>query len=312
MQFDNEGFIACGPKVAPHGANSYRAVLKKCGKGGVDLAVFVPDSKLFSSEKLPPALLPPKELTEEERTARNEANSKRAARRARQGLRLILKSMQAKYLWTFTFRENVTDIQRVQKVYKRFHELFRKRYAETKFATIPEQQERGAWHLHVAVADRLDIHWVLRCWYIALGHRVRIEYDQAGKPHVIAYVKDGDNWREADSTEILGSVNVRAHSRKWGSNSASWDSDRLASYMAKYMEKTFSEAMGGRRRYWPSKDCPRPQVEKFWLMATNVEEALIEAHSIVKYMFGSVSTQIYLSGDYMTIWISGSGCEPPF
>lgn len=312
METDNESMTSSFPKVAPYGANSYRAVLKKCGRGGVELAVFVPDAKLFSSDKLPPALLPPKELTEEERVERNEQNSKRAARRARQGLRLILKSMQAKYLWTFTFRENVTDIDKVQKIYKRFHELFRKRYTDTKFATIPEQQERGAWHLHVAVADRLDIHWVLRCWYMALGHRVRIEYDQAGKPHVVAFVRDGDDWRKAESSEIIGSVNVRAHSRKWGSNSASWDSDRLASYMAKYMEKTFSEVMGGRRRYWPSKDCPRPQIEKFWLMATNVEEALIEAHRIVKYMFGSASTQIFLSSDYMSIWISGSGCEPPF
>jgi hypothetical protein len=312
MEPNEESPFNSFPKVAPHGANSYRAVLKNCGKGGVELAVYLPDTKLFSSDKLPPALLPRKDLTEQEQIERNEANAKRAARRARQGLRLILKSMEAKYLWTFTFRENITDIDRVQRIYKRFHELFRKRYETAKFATIPEQQERGAWHLHVAVADRLDIHWVLRCWYMALGHKVRIEYDDRGKPRVIAYVKDGDDLREARSDEIMGSVNVRDSKRKWGSKSAHWDSDRLASYMAKYMEKTFSEAMGGRRRYWPSKDCPRPRIEKFWLIATNVDEALREAFAIVKITCCAASTQIFLSKDYMNIWIAGNGYEPPF
>lgn len=312
MELNEKSPFNSFPKVAPHGANSYRAVLKNCGKGGVELAVYLPDPKLFATDKLPPALLPRKELTEEEQIERNEANSKRAAKRARQSLRLILKSMGAKYLWTFTFRENITDIERVQRIYKRFHELFRKRYENTKFATIPEQQERGAWHLHVAVADHLDIVWVLRCWYMALGHKVKIEYDEKGKPHAHAYVKDGEDWRRARSDEIKGSVNVRAHSRKWGSNSNQWNSDRLASYMAKYMEKTFSEAMCGRRRYWPSKDCPRPKIEKFWLMASNVQEALIEAHKIVHQMFGMANLSIFLSRDYMNIWISGTTCEPPF
>lgn len=313
MNQENEASLTSQyPQVAPHGANSYRAIIKDCGRGGAELSVFVPDARMFQADKLPPSLLPKKELSEEEQIERNEANAKRAARRARQMLRLILKSMDAKYLWTFTFRENVTDIALTQKYYKRFHELFRKRYPDSKFVTIPEQQERGAWHLHVAVSERLDIHWVLRCWYIALGHKVKIEYDVKGKPKVVAYVRDNDEWRIAESSEIAGSVNVRARSRKWGGESSAWDSDHLSSYMAKYMDKNFSEAMGGKKRYWPSKDCQRPRIEKFWLMATNVEDALKESFYIVKTTLGMANTRIFLSKDYMTIWISGSGCKPPF
>lgn len=300
------------PQVAPHGMCSYRAVLKHCGKGGVELCVHVPHGREFSSDKIPPSLLPRRELTEDEQIERNEANAKRAARRARQALRLLLKTMDAKYLWTFTFRENVTDVDQAQKFYKRFHELFRKRYPDSKFATVPEQQERGAWHLHSAVADRLDIYWVLRCWYIALGHKVKIEYDGKGKKKVVPYVKDKGQWRPAETHEVLGGVNVRAQSKRWASNSGTWDTDRLASYMAKYMDKTFSEVMGGRRRYWPSKDCERPKVEKFWLLATNIDDALREAHSLVKYTYGMANLTIHLSQDCMSLWIAGSGIEPPF
>lgn len=295
----------------------YRAKLTHCRKGGVELSVYVPEMKI-SNDPLPPGYFPPeREMTEEEREYRDIANARRAARHARQSLRTLLKTMNASYLWTLTFRDDVDDIKTVQKVYQKFMREFRVRYPETKFLCVPERhsENRTSWHLHVAVADRLDVNWVRRCWWMALGHKVEIRYVvESGrtKQKLVAFIKNGSEWVECLPSEIRGNVDVKEHSRKWGNGSTQWDASRLASYLAKYMEKTFEQAEKSARRFWPSKDIPRPTVERFWLLATNIEDAIMEASGIVKVMYGSARLQIFLSRDHLSLWISGSGSECPF
>lgn len=299
----------------PNETRVYRAKLTKCRRGGVEISVSCPFPRPF--DPIPPGLLLPKEMTPEERLERDLANARRAARHARQSLRGLLKTMNAQYLWTFTFRENIEDIKQVQKVYARFMRLFRERYPTVKFCCVPERhsENRTGWHLHVATADRLDVNHVRRCWWLALGHRVEIDYKVVeGKTKQVlkGFVKNGTEWVEALPEEIRGNVDVKSHSRRWGSNATQWDADRLASYLAKYMEKTFEDAAKSSRRFWPSKDCARPEIERFWLMATNLEDAIIESHKIVKSMYGCANLHIFLSSDYLSLWISGSGIEVPF
>jgi hypothetical protein len=294
----------------------YRAKLTHCRKGGVELAVFVP-LKYPDKDSVPPCDLPRKELTEEERAERDLANARRAAQRARQGLRHVLKTMDAKYLWTFSWREDMQDLAHAQKVYARFRRLLADKYPEAKFVTVPERhhQNRTGFHLHTAVADRLDVHWVRRCWWLALGHRVQVTYETVSgrtKQKLIPYIKENEVWREALPSEVLGNVDVVGRKKRFGKPDPLWTSDRLATYLAKYMDKTFTEAQESARRYWPSKGCERPTVEKFWLMATNVDEALKEAFAIVKELHGMSTTQIFLSQDYLNIWIVGYATEPPF
>jgi len=299
----------------PDETRAYRARLTLCKKGGVEISVSVPFVR--SLDPIPPSMLMPKEMTGDERLERDLANARRAARHARQSLRHLLKCMNAQYLWTFTFRDDVDDIKIAQKCYARFLRLFREKYPETKFVCVPERhsKNRTSWHLHVATSDRLDVYDVRRFWWMALGHRVEISYSTEGsktKKELIGYVKQGSEWVRALPEEIRGNVDVKAHSARWGNNKTQWDASRLASYLAKYMEKTFEEATKSARRYWPSKNCERPQVDRFWLMATNLEDAIIEAHKIVKQLYGCAHVQIFLSRDYLSLWISGSGMEIPF
>jgi hypothetical protein len=272
---------------------------------------------ILNPDPIPPCDRLRKELTEQERAERDAANARRAAQRARQSLRLVLKTINASYLWTFTFRDNIEDLAQVQKIYTKFRRLFVEKYPEAKFLTVPERhsENRTGWHLHTAVADRLDINWVRRCWWMALGHKVTIEYqDNNGrtKPVLIPHVQKAGEWVRAQSSEVRGNVDVRARKRRFGTEDQSWNPERLAMYLAKYMDKTFTDAQASTRRYWPSKGCERPRVKKFWLMATNVEEAIIEAHAIVKELHGMANLSIYLSRDYMSLWVSGTGQEPPF
>lgn len=296
----------------PENPNVYRAKLTKCGAGGVELTVFVP---FRMSDELP-CDLPVKTRTEEERAELDAKNARRAALRARQSLRFLLRTMRAKYLWTFSWREDMQDLDECQRVYAKFRRELAKTYPETKFVTVPERhhQNRTGWHLHTAVADRLDVHEVRACWWKALGHRVERTFvfqDGKRKLKLVPYIKENGVWREALPSEVMGNVDVVGKPKGY-KTVEEWNPERLASYLAKYMDKTFADAEISARRYWPSKDIQRPTVEKFWLMATNLSEALTECYRIVKDLHGMTQTHLSLSSDYTNIWISGNGAEPPF
>jgi hypothetical protein len=48
-----------------------------------------------------------------------------------------------------TYAENMTDLKRLHKDYKKFWEKFKYRYPEAEYIAVAEPQGRGAWHLHV-------------------------------------------------------------------------------------------------------------------------------------------------------------------
>ena len=301
--------------INPDSQRHYGAKLSFCKRGGVELSVCVPRN--MTSDPIPPSLRLRKNLTDAERQERDAANARRAAQRARQQLRLMLKTINASYLWTFTFRDNIDDIKHVQAVYTRFRRLFVQKYPDSKFVTVPERhsENRTGWHLHTACADMLDVNWVRRCWYMALGHKVKIDYIEVNgktKAKVVPFVLKAGEWVPAEPSEVLGNVDVRGRKRRYGAEKSDWTPERLAAYLAKYMDKTFTDAQASTRRYWPSKGCERPQVKKFWLMATNCHEAIIEAHYIVHELYGMANLSIFLSRDYMSIWVAGTGQEPPF
>lgn len=286
----------------------YRATLRHCGRGGVELSVHCV-KPTFESKEPGPA----REMTEAEREERDRLNLLRSVRRARQSLRLLVKTMGADRLLTLTWRENMQDVEQAQKAWQAFVRHVRLRYPNNKFLCVRELQERGAIHLHVALAGHMDIHWLRASWYKALGHKVKFDYDAlTGKKRVVAFVKDGKEWRESHSDETLGSINIRARNKRWGDETEVWNSTKIAGYLTKYLDKTFENSEDGKRRFWPSKNCERPVIKKFWLGATNVIEAIKEAHDIVHDKYAYQHLKLWLSVDYMNIWLCGVGAEPPF
>jgi len=253
----------------------------------------------------------PKERTEEEQAERDAENMYRAAKRAKQAVRWLLKSMQADHLLTLTTRADIGDLKKFQRIYQEFVRLVRKRYPKWQYVAAHELQERGAIHLHIGIRGRGDVHWLRRCWWIALGHRVEIDYNEKGKPVLRALVKDGQ-WRYARPEEVRGNIDLRGPQRKFSPNGgAKWKTDKLAAYMTKYMAKNFDK-VSGVRRYWPSKAIERPFVEQMWLMATEWRDAVREAHDMVKGRFCCSSLHIWHSPDMARMWFSGSEPGCPF
>lgn len=300
----------CDPLPENH---TYRATLRNFG-GSLELFVrCVPADEMARHlhTQVPVWLLEPKPLDEAEAVRRKEENKHRSVKRAKQSVRWLLKAMQADHLLTLTYRDNVEEIERVGKDWQKFVRLVRVKYPEWRFVCCREKQERGAWHLHIGIRGRGDVHWLRRCWWMALGHRVEIDYSPEGKKQLRALVKDGREWRYASKEEVRGNIDLRGPSKRWGGDGRRWDTERLAAYMTKYMAKSLDEIESG-RRYWPSKNIERPQPKKFWLVAASFDEAVREAHNMLRERFCCRRLHIWSSDDMTRLWFSGSDIECPF
>lgn len=216
-------------------------------------------------------------------------NHARAVRRAKQTARFLCKEICADRLLTLTYRENMQDRERLYDDFKRFLRLLRKALAGRPwpYVAVPEKQDRGSYHIHLAVKGWQQIKVIRRCWYQALGGRG----DETG-------------------ADTPGQIDVTSPRAKQGRGAASrqWDSSRLAGYIVKYMEKTFDDAAGlEKKRYWHSADAKAPKAERVWLGAVDVTGAITESVSLLRTFYGLVgaSWDVWLSEDLTTFWCSG-------
>lgn len=234
---------------------------------------------------------PRKRRTVEEQEERDTENRQRSSKRARQSVRYLVKSIFADHLLTFSYRENVEDRARVAADWKEFVRLFRHRYPEWQYLAVLEKQDRGAFHIHVAVVGKQDIRWLLRCWLLAIGQPLQ----------------DVNEWLVGGSKlgeRSLGAVNVEPPKKRWGGTQKNWQRNKLAGYLTKYIGKEFEEGDKNAKKYWHSRNVVKPKIEKHWLRAKTFAEAVAEAHDLVYY---TGATDIGMWGDHAAgvVWITG-------
>lgn len=208
-------------------------------------------------------------------------NVNRAARRAAQRLRWLVKAMGADHLLTLTYRECLTDRERLKREWQAFVRLVKARYPEWSFVAVVEEQERGALHIHAAVVGRQDVKYLRSCWYKALG----------ASP-------------EAAGADTPGQIDVRAPMKRWGGKGYKWNPDKLAGYLTKYMRKAFAESEKNSKRYWATKGVEVP-VKKIWIGAASFAEAIVQAHDIMREL-GIKTMTMWASDGYDAIWMSGT------
>lgn len=81
-----------------------------------------------------------------------EASAQRCAARARTQVRRHVMAHGLDHMVTFTFRENVQDIDDAWRAWDKFRRLVEARTGKKlHYVVVPERQKRGAWHFHVAV-----------------------------------------------------------------------------------------------------------------------------------------------------------------
>ena len=234
---------------------------------------------------------PRKRRTVEEQAVRDAENRARSAKRARQSVRYLVKSIFADHMLTFAYRENVEDRAQVASDWKEAVRLFRVRYPDWQYLAVLEKQDRGAYHIHVAVTGRQDIRWLLRCWLLAIGQP---------PSDVSAWLVGGAKLGE----KSMGAVNVQGPVRRWGGTAKKWKRNKLAGYLTKYIGKEFEEGDKNAKKYWHSRNIIRPRIERFWLRADTFAGAVSEAHDLIYYT-GVTDLNMWADEAAGVIWITG-------
>jgi len=93
----------------------------------------------------------------------------RAQRRAKSRIRQLILSANADHMLTLTYRENVIDFERACSDLSKFVRLVKQKLPRWPFIAVSEQQQRGAWHWHIAVCGRQDVDLLRTAWRRVVG-----------------------------------------------------------------------------------------------------------------------------------------------
>ena len=117
-------------------------------------------------------------------------NEDRAVRRARSRLRQLILAANADHLLTLTYRENVTDYQQSCQDLSRFVRAVRTALPGWLFIAVPEKQQRGAWHWHLAVVGRQDVAVLRELWLNVVGAgNIDVQKSRPGQNRRLGLVK---------------------------------------------------------------------------------------------------------------------------
>jgi hypothetical protein len=220
--------------------------------------------------------------------SQRQENHDRAVRRSKQSIRFLCKEAGVDRLLTLTYRENMQDRERLYDDFKRFVRLVRKQHPDWMYVAVPELQDRGAFHVHIAVRGWQRVDFLRRCWYRALG---------------------GTGTERGEHTP--GAVNVTSPRGKrtgW----RQWETSSLASYISKYVSKTFSEVDAEKRRFWASKMVQKPKPYRVWLVAASMPQAIHQAYQALSLGEGlGPDFKMWLSISCDSFWISGRCHDGP-
>lgn len=294
------------PRINPLKAEKppgvYRAKFIKLPHGHFEIMVTQPDPDSIDAMGRPVRLcdMVAKDRTEEEQAERNEANKKRACRLARQRVRLLSKCIGADHMITLTYREVVQDIEKLKKDFENFVRAVHIKHPEWVYVATFEKQradsEDWSYHMHLAVHGKQDIKYLLRCWLRAIGQ---------AHEEINDWLIRGDKLGEKSK----GAVNVTKPNKRFtaaSNTSATWQANKLAAYMTKYISKEFDTVQKGAKKYWHSRGIEKPEVIKFWLGATNFPDAIKEAYEKLFYSGVTSYDQMHSCEEFGIVWLTAS------
>lgn len=180
-------------------------------------------------EELRPATSDELELWDQHReeTAdeRREANRKRAARRATTNVRRLVKVAGMDSLLTLTYRSLQLDLALCKKHLKEFIRRMRRLIPGWQYVAAFERQERGAWHVHLAI------------------HKLPMNLPASNGVKVKSYNIVRAVWRSVVGADN-GNVD-ESRRRKFSSHTTA----KIAAYISKYMLKAFDDGDDWKNRY---------------------------------------------------------------
>lgn len=214
-----------------------------------------------------------------------ETNVESAARRAKQALRLKCKAIGADHMLTLTTRANIEDLDEFHTLFKRWARIM-STSKRLSYVAVPERQERGAWHLHVAINGKPARWRAIRVWLRVVGGK--------GEGYVHLRSPDGGHYGQG------------------------WEQHKLAGYISKYIGKDVGVAALNRKRYWASKgiDVPVKATYCTWMGYPSMYEVLKVVMADLQHQFGVHDVVARVSARDGAFWLStgprpGHAFAPP-
>lgn len=215
---------------------------------------------------------------------KREANLKRSARRAKTKVRRLVKSMGCDSMLTLTYRANQADLALCKVHLKEFVRRIRRVIPGFGYVACFEQQQRGAWHVHMAI------------------HRLPLKLAAANGVKVKSYPVILAIWRSVTG-ELGGAVNERTRKRYTQRSPA-----KLASYLSKYMLKAYEEGDAWTNRFSASQHS-MPEAVRAVFRGASLGELIALAYAFAADGVCEVSTWLSRWGE--TFFISTEGPPNP-
>lgn len=210
---------------------------------------------------------------------KDEANLKRAARRAKQQCRRVIISEGYDELLTLTYKANQTDRELCKRHFVAWVRLMRKWIPGFRYCASFETQKRGALHVHLAC------------------HRLPTEAQRQGVK-VLAWRLGTDLWRRVVG-DLGGLCHVGAKTRYGASRRHKLSLAKMASYVSKYIMKDYADAPDNSQRYQRSQGVEISDVHVMRLRCSfreviAVTFELFEGATLISHRLGRFGDSVWL------------------
>lgn len=217
-------------------------------------------------------------LVEQERLERQRLlGLERSAARAKRTCRHKIKAAGVSSLLTCTYRENMTDFNKVREDWAAMLRKLRRILPGFRAVYAFEPQERGSWHVHAAI-DKLPVH-----------------LDVPGEGRVRSWDYLRRMWRGIVGKDN-GTINVDGHRRTRhglpGKYRASESLAKLAGYVSKYLTKEHADGIPGRNKWGSTQGIEVAKAITFDMPEMPLADLLVlafkvpDGHGIVRHGLG--------------------------
>lgn len=167
-------------------------------------------------------------------------NHERSVARSRREVRHSILMLKPTNMLTLTYRENQTNLAQAWLDFGRWARKVSASFKKFDYVCVPERQQRGAWHFHVAVRGYYNYNILRYFWRGSI---------KSGLPL-------------SDRGNVTGAPSPKGRE--------AWQVKEMARYMIKYMTKSMNEVTAiGARRYSKSKGIPEPRRQKFYVLLSD-------------------------------------------
>ncbi|HTH61272.1 MAG TPA: hypothetical protein VL689_14065 [Paraburkholderia sp.] len=177
--------------------------------------------------------------SEQDVSAKADKSLRTSIERSRRMIRQRCKAIMADRMLTFSTRENETRLE----VWAAWWDAFRRRLNRLQdfhYVAVLERQQRGAWHIHVAVNGRQNWNLLRSIWLSVIS-------------------RSGTDGAVNDS---IGNRKRKALFSQWGGKGRAMR-HRIATYIAKYVGKNADATTFNKKRYWTSKGIVLPELTTY-------------------------------------------------